>query len=88
MKGFKVYYRNPGHWDIWDDAGRIFAIRGGPGRYFVRHEGDRHKRISTPNAYFKTVQACMNYICDKLMFELIVAKGQTPTVIESWNVKE
>jgi len=37
--------------------------------------------------FFSTIMMCMAYICDKLMFELIVADGQNPTIIEKWNVR-
>jgi len=83
MESFNVIYRNYGHWDIYQQ-GRIFRIRGGPGKYCVLDEREDH-RGEEPKE-FKTVQACMGYICDNLMFELIVATGQIPQVIESWNV--
>lgn len=85
INGFSVHYRNYGHWDVYNVAGRLFRIRGGPGNYIIfdeRYESEQKKPI-----YFKTVGACMAYICDDLMFELIVAEGQEPIVIESWNVK-
>lgn len=83
MKGFTVLYRNYGHWDVYQNNGRIFRIRGGPGAYCVLDErGERN----TPKKEFRTVQACMTYICDDLMFELIVAEGQEPQIIESWNI--
>ncbi len=34
----------------------------------------------------KTVTTCMALICEELMYEQIVAEGQNPTMIESWNV--
>lgn len=83
MQNFQVVYRNYGHWDIWNEKGRIYRIRGGPGKYWV--SGEHEMRHDQDNK-FKTVQACMSYICDQLMFELIVADGQSPTAIESWNV--
>lgn len=83
MDNFTVVYRNYGHWDIVDDTGRKFRIRGGPGAYVVMDERSKETYGDTP---FNTVQACMGHICDKLMFELIIAEGQEPTVIESWNV--
>ncbi|GAG89363.1 unnamed protein product, partial [marine sediment metagenome] len=63
---------------------RIFTIRGGPGKYRVFDERENHHGEAPKE--FKTVQACMNYICDNLMFELIIIDGQTPQIIESWNV--
>lgn len=85
VNGFSVSYRNPGHWDITQrDFGRVFRIRGGPGQYMVidERDKDKHREPITLNS----VAACMAYICDELMFELIVADGQEPTVIESWNI--
>ncbi len=83
LKDFYVTYRNYGHWDIGTrDEGRMFRIRGGPGKYRVLDE----RAMPYPITEFKTVGACMAYICDTLMFELIVADGQTPTIIEAWNV--
>ena len=87
MENFRVIRRNYGHWDVWtgnrEEAQREFCIRGGPGKYYVR--GD-HSRRGDEIKRFKTVQACMSYICDELMFELIIAEGQDFDVIESWNV--
>lgn len=83
MQGFQVIYRNYGHWDIWQNNERIYRIRGGPGKYWV--SGDNSKR-NDQRKDFKTVQACVSYITDILMYELIVAEGQEPAVIESWNV--
>lgn len=82
---FSVIKRNYGHWDIViPNDGRIFRVRGGPGKYLVLDERPQHIRKQTQE--FKTVSACMAYICDLLMFELIVAEGQEPINIESWNV--
>ena len=78
MQNFNVIYRNYGHWDICNDKGRIYRIRGGPGRYKLYKEGKCK--------LFKTVNACMAYVCDQLMYELIIAEGQKPQMIESWNV--
>jgi hypothetical protein len=83
MKGFQVVNRNYGHWDVWQNDERIYRIRGGPGKYWV--SGDYSRREEKAKT-FKTVQACMSYICDELMFELIVAEGQEPQMIEAWNV--
>jgi hypothetical protein len=84
MDNFKVIYRSPGHWDIYDSNRRIFAIRGGPGKYYIRDE--RHKEI--PACYFKTVGACMAWVCDELMHEVIVVEGQQPTTIAAWNIAD
>lgn len=86
-KGFSVSYRNYGHWDVCVERSRWFAIRGGPGSYFVRDErpdGPPHPREHAFTG--KTLGACMAFVCDTLMYELIVAEGQEPQVIESWNV--
>jgi len=82
MKGFQVTYRNFGHWDIYHDGGRAFRIRGGPGKYSAMDERSK----PYPMTEFKTVSACMVFIADELMFELIIAEGQEPHVIESWNI--
>lgn len=80
---FIVRKRNTGHWDISTPRqGRIFRIRGGPGKYLAM---DGRCRPGV-NREFKTLTTCMAYICEELMYELIVAEGQTPTIIESWNV--
>ncbi len=83
MQDFKVVYRNYGHWDIWQNNERIYRIRGGPGKYWISGE---HSRQDDQDKEFKTVQACMTYITDLLMYELIIAEGQKPIVIEKWNV--
>lgn len=62
----------------------MFRIRGGPGKYYVLDE--RETGVNKIGKEFKTVQACMSYLCDELMFELIVAEGQEPKIIESWNI--
>lgn len=83
VSGFSVVRRNYGHWDIVDrERGRLFRIRGGPGKYLAMDERER----PYPVTEFKTISTCMAWICDQLMFELIVAEGQKPRVIESWNV--
>jgi len=82
MNNFSVVYRNYGHWDICSTEARLFRIRGGPGNYHVLDE--RRRNVAMKD--FKTVQACMGYICDELMFELIVVDGQCPQIIESWNI--
>jgi len=82
MESFSVIYRNYGHWDICNKNERIFQIRGGPGNYKVINKCNR----DIFDKDFKTVNACMGYICDKLMFELIIVEGQQPKIIESWNI--
>lgn len=88
-ESFKVFRRNPGHWDIYTkDAmgreGRAFRIRGGPGKYLAMDERDR----PYPVTEFKTITACMSFITDDLMHELIVAEGQEATKIEAFNVRD
>ncbi len=83
-KGFHVWWRNPGHWDIGDKNKRLFCIRGKPGEYLVRDERTEENG-KMADKVFSTVGLCMAYICEELMFELIVAKGQEVTEIESWN---
>ncbi|MCP3968522.1 MAG: hypothetical protein GY718_19620 [Lentisphaerae bacterium] len=83
-KGFSIWWRNPGHWDIGDKEKRIFCIRGKPGKYYVRDERLASEGLKS-GITFNTVGLCMTYICDELMFELIVAKGQKVTEIEEWN---
>jgi hypothetical protein len=82
VKDFHVIRRNHGHWDIIADKGRAFRIRGGPGRYLAMDERAKPYPV-TP---FKTIGTCMQYICDEMMFEIIVVNGQEPTTIESWNI--
>ena len=83
MQDFQVVYRNYGHWDIWQNNERIYRIRGGPGKYWISGE---HSRQDDQDKEFKTVQACMTYITDLLMYELIIAEGQKPIVIKKWNL--
>ena len=83
ISNFRVIRRNYGHWDIVGEGGRIYRIRGGPGKYVISDERDGHDHAWRE---FKTLTSAMQFICDDLMYELIVAEGQTPSVIESWNV--
>lgn len=82
---FSVSRRNYGHWDICTKEGRAFAVRGGPGHYYLRDEREKCVRIDKIQP-FKTLGACIAFVCDLLMYELIVAEGQSPHEIESWNV--
>jgi hypothetical protein len=85
MQNFSVNRRNYGHWDVYGEKkNRIFTIRGAPGKYCV--DGDHEK--DGVSVSFKTLSACMTYICDDLMYELIFAEGQNPKIIESWNLNE
>ena len=83
INNFGIHRRNFGHWDVCDNNGRLFRVRGGPGKYLVSDE-----RQDKDHSWkeFKTLTACMAFICDDLMFELIIADGQKPAVIENWNV--
>jgi hypothetical protein len=83
-QGFNVYRRNVGHWDVSNDTGRIFAIRGGPGKYYVCDSRPEDQR--KPQFEAKTVGMCMAYICEELMFEIVVAGRQDFSVIEPWNL--
>lgn len=88
---FQFRRRNFGHWDVWDKDRRIFAIRGGPGRYYIR-DGRRDEngnwRCGPGTTYFKakSLGLCFQHICEELTFELIIAEGQDFEVIEAWNV--
>ncbi len=84
ITNFSVTRRNYGHWDVYSPERRLFRVRGGPGSYAVLDERQGNDQRASIN--FKTVAACMSYICDELMYELIVAEGQSPQIIESWNV--
>jgi hypothetical protein len=87
MEGFSVIYRNPGHWDFTKPSlGRVFRIRGGPGSYVVFDERRQPDEPLKDGMTFNTLPAAVSYITDQLMYELIVAEGQTPTKIEGWNV--
>lgn len=82
IDNFQVINRNPGHWDIYARKGSIYKIRGGPGCYKLINEIDRNAKVKK----FKTLNACMSFVCDVLMYELIIAEGQKPTIIEDWNI--
>ena len=79
---FSVLRRNYGHWDICSKDGRLFRIRGGPGKYLAMDE----RAKPYPVTEFRTISACMQFITDELMFELIVAEGQKVQTIEECNV--
>lgn len=80
---FRVVNRNPGHWDIVDSLGRVFRVRGAPSAYIVYDERVEGRKGPIT---FKTVSACMSYICDELMFELVATESQEVTRIEDWNL--
>lgn len=80
---FSVGYRNPGNWDICNkEMGRLFRIRGGPGKYIAMDEREKPYSVTE----FKTISACMQFITDELMYEQIVVNGQEPIIIEKWNL--
>jgi hypothetical protein len=59
--------RNPGHWDVYDNARRIFCIRGEPGNVTIR---DERNGAGAPNiGPFKTDLAAASWIIDNLMFD-------------------
>ena len=60
---FSFTYRNPGHWDIASDEGRL-KIRGVPGDVTVMDE--RKGRFDSPVRQFRTVLAAMTWCCDEL----------------------
>lgn len=84
-KGFSVIRRNYGHWDIVrSNEGRLFRLRGGPGRWMVIDERQPASFRSVPE--FKEQSAAMAFICAELMHELLTVEGQSPHVMEAWNV--
>ena len=86
-QGFSVIWRNYGHWDILQkDVGHVFRLRGGPGRWIIFDERPLENRIADIPP-FKEQSAAMSYICAELMHELLTVEGQTPHVMESWNVR-
>jgi hypothetical protein len=88
LSGFSVNRRNYGHWDIWNASGRIFAIRGGPGDYWLRDERNMRKDSGTAKEWphFKTLGMLMAYVCEELMYEHLTVEGKEPHAIEPWNV--
>ena len=70
-QNFSVIRRNYGHWDINGDGGRLFRIRGGPGKFLAMDEREHPH----PTTEFKTLTAAMSFITDQLMFEEIVDAG-------------
>lgn len=70
VRGFDIGWRNPGHWDIVTDEGRVFAIRGEPGDVVVRDERrDGFTRVVRPPLHFKSVSIAMAWCADELMAE-------------------
>lgn len=82
-QGFSVIRRNYGHWDfVRREQGRLFRLRGGPGEW---HAMDQRAK-PYPTTTFKEQSAAVAFICSELMHELLTVDGQTPYVMESWNV--
>lgn len=65
IKVFRVVHQNPNHWDIYDDDKRIYKIRGEKGKIGIYSVDG----ILLVLGGFKTVTACMAYLCDILMYE-------------------
>ena len=86
IEGFKFARRNLGHWDVVSAEGRLFRLRGGPGQWDLIDERIGKGQNSTMMA-FKEQSAAATYICAELMHELLTVEGQTPAVMESWNIK-
>ena len=83
IESFKVFRRNPGHWDFADGKGRLFRLRGGPGDWAAMDE----RAKPYPVTRFKEQSAAVAFICAELMHELLTVEGQKPAVMESWNVR-
>jgi hypothetical protein len=75
---FRVVHRNGDHWDIHDDNKRLYCIRGEDGRFTVYNE---LSNTSDLKCVFRTVGACMAYICAELM--TANAKGDAPGATET-----
>ena len=67
---FTFHYRDtPGHWDVIENGGRAFAIRGEAGDMFVRDERHpKHRRID-PTPRFRTATSAMAWCVDELVSE-------------------
>lgn len=86
LNSFSISRRNYGHWDISArDHGRLFRLRGGPGQWDVIDERVG-KGANSTMLKFREQSAAMAYICAELMHELLTVEGQTPYVMESWNI--
>jgi hypothetical protein len=65
-KSFEVIYRNPGHWDIYQNDSRIAIIRGEIGNVWL---GADTKPFGEIDMRFPSVESCMAYVCATLMKE-------------------
>lgn len=63
---FRVERRNPHHWDIVCDEGRIFAIRGVPGQIFIR---DERPDSTMAHGHFTNIETAMAFISGLIMHE-------------------
>lgn len=88
---FQVRRRNFGHWDIvTSDSGRLFALRGGPSRWYVRDERGRRDDGGyepRPAIHFKDQAAAFAWIIAEMTWEPLRVEGQPEGhVMEAWNV--
>jgi hypothetical protein len=85
-QAFTIHRRNYGHWDVaTSDKGRIFRIRGGPGKYVIVDERSLPETSNTSWPPFKTLSTLMAALTDELMFEHLSVEGREPHEIESWD---
>ena len=69
-QSFSVNRRNAGHWDVCNDLGRAFCIRGEPGKVYVRDERKDGRPFPRHNHQFKTVSAAMTWCAEQWMWEI------------------
>lgn len=62
---FSVFWRNHGHWDIVEQNGRLFTIRGEKGNVIVTNE----QLQPQTQMKFLTVSMAMAYVMEQLMYE-------------------
>lgn len=82
---FTVVRRNFGHWDFCNDNGRMFRLRGGPGRWRV---SDERTLPCPPWLTFRDQGAAIAWITAELMWEPLTVDGQTAHVMEAWNTND
>lgn len=80
MKRFKIVHRNYDHWDILQNDERIYTIRGSPGNYIIYNKSNDQIKE------FCTVQSCIAYITNILIYELIIIKDQEHIIIHGYNI--
>lgn len=66
---FSVVKRNYGHWDFTFREGRLFRLRGQPGRWLAMDE----REGSYPVTEFRSFSLALAFIADTLMHEDLVA---------------